>query len=189
VLVKDRADLVVLDSTHAADLPGVVYTVTRSSNAETLAFTVPPDDYQPILGWRDRTKDPRKSQAGDAGGFDHTSMLLPAGFQNRFLNGMVDPQPFSTWVAGETITVKRTEGGATVDVRSVRLPDTVPAATLVYRQGAATVTAHPPMRFDTVVVQVQRGVALTVWRATWNWAAPEAGASVGDADYVRLEVT
>jgi hypothetical protein len=164
----------------------VVYTVTRSANGETLTFVVPGAAYQPVLGWRDRTTGTRLAQAGDAAHFDPSLALLPAGFQNRFFNGMVDPQPFSPWTAGETITIMR----AAVPERSLTLPETAPTARVVYQRGATTQTWNPPMRHDTVVLHVDRSVCLTVWRATWRWNAPGAPpTAVTDEDYVSLEVS
>ena len=189
VLIKDRADLVLLDPARAADPAGVVYTVTRTANGETLAFVVtaadPDNPYQPILGWRDRGKGTRVAQAGDAANFHHDQQLLPTGFQNRFFNGMVDPQPFSPWQPGETIAVKRTAGGATSDERSLTLPAAAPATTLTLSGGR---TVHPPMRHDTVVWLAAEAKCLTAWRATWPWAQPEPGVAATDEDYLRLEV-
>ena len=189
VLVKAKADLIVLDPAHVVDPPGVTYTVTRSGTGEALTFVVPAAHYQPILGWRDRTTGTRLAQAGDAANF-HPSpqQLVPNGFDNRFLNGMVDPLPFSPWTSGETITITRAQGGPAVPERTLTLPASAPTATLVYSAGATTRTLQPPMRHDTIVLHVDRSVCLTVWRATWRWNAPE-GTPITDADYVRLEVS
>ena len=162
---KPFADLVVVRDSF---LPGIFGTVRIDHGSGFGGFL--PLNY----GWRDRLKDPRKSEAGDAAGFAPVQITdpanppplierlkLPNGFENRFFNG------------GHPAGIGHLQENDTVEFN-----DTSPHQLILPKGPTVKITIDdqsisPPVNIelgiDTVVYDISANHFLVTWRTVFLW--------------------
>lgn len=164
VPLKPEADLIVI-----ADAPPLPMTLAVNGVTK-LSQTALPDKELTGLAWEDRQSDPRKAEGGD---FAAMTQALPDAFQNLYYNGYRRDRRQGGAVQhltpGDKILVTRDSGPA----YGFTLPPDTPVAVQSWFTGdglddPCLWKSRPiPMALDTLVVEIDRNRAYTVWRATW----------------------
>jgi hypothetical protein len=161
---KPEADLIVIADAPPLPISLAVNGVTQLSQAAL------PQKELTGLAWEDRQTNPRKAEGGDFGAMTQD---LPDAFQNSYYNGyrrnrrqVAAIQHLSP---GDKVSVTREAGPA----YGFTLPPDTPVAVQSWFTGdgpddPCLWKSRPlPMALDTLVVEIDRNRAYTVWRATW----------------------
>ncbi|MCU0827179.1 MAG: DUF2169 domain-containing protein, partial [Tabrizicola sp.] len=164
VPLKPEADLIVIADAPPLPMSLAVNGVTRLSQVAR------PDQELTGLAWEDRQTDPRKAEGGDFGAMTQD---LPDDFQNSYYNGYRRNRRQGAAIPhltpGDTILVTRESGPA----YGFTLPPDTPVAEQSWFTGnglddPCLWKSRPlPMALDTLVIEIDRNRAYTVWRATW----------------------
>ena len=164
VPLKPEADLIVI-----ADAPPLPMTLAVNGITK-LSQTALANKELTGLGWEDRQTDPRKAEGGD---FAAMTQALPDAFQNLYYNGYRRDRRQGAAIQhltpGDKILVTRDSGPA----YGFTLPPDTPVTVQSWFLGdglddPCLWKSRPvPMALDTLVIEIDRNRAYTVWRATW----------------------